>query len=68
MDNLQEPLLSEAEQRGEQQPDDVADVSQEPGKAQAVAGPGTVVVLLTIAAGIAGLLFGCKKSVECQDV
>lgn len=54
MDNLQEPLLADGEQHED------ANISPDPAKGTEPAGPGLVVLLLTFAAGIAGLLFGCK--------
>lgn len=61
MDNLQQPLIND--ERDED--DAVYEISRLRRKAPDGAGPGTFVTLLTFAAGISGLLFGCERRLPC---
>lgn len=66
MDSSQAPLMADNRQGDDLDYDGDDDVRQERLAKGADASPGVFIVILTIAAGISGLLFGCK-SIKCHS-
>jgi SP family myo-inositol transporter-like MFS transporter 13 len=66
MDSSHEPLISDRDAQGEEHQrefeDAASDVAASEAGKSATARPGLFVLLLTFAAGISGLLFGCEFS------